>query len=108
MTDEPLVANPAGQPITHRYATNRIRKLRESLIGNLGASLLPGHVRRGLRNWLLRTLMKSPSASKRKADFMKGVSPLTPEARRDLLDRLDAPTRELELFLGRELPAWHQ
>jgi hypothetical protein len=103
---ENLVANPAAEPVAHRYATRRLDAWRETLVGRAGAAALPGRLRERMRRWMVGRVMRSNTALEKAAAFKRSLDPLTREARAHLLERLDAATCALQEFLGKDLSAW--
>lgn len=100
-------ANRAGDVVVEKQLTARLRGFRRWPGVKQVADLVPGPV----RQWVLRRAVDAAAEGgagrKIKEAYRSGLAPLTEATRRRLLERFEQPTRDLEVFLGREFPAWH-
>ncbi len=104
---EAAAANRAGDVVVEKRLTERFRGVRQWPGVKQVADLVPGSV----RQWVLRRAVDAAAESgagrRIRDDYRAGLTPLTDATRHRLLERFERPTRDLEAFLGRELPDWH-
>jgi hypothetical protein len=102
------VANASGS----RVARGALRRLLQRARSAPGLAALidrvPQSARRSARGWIDRPELARVLMRGRVRQHRAQLSPLTPEARAALLARLDASTRALEEFLGRDLSEWRR
>lgn len=105
---KPATANRAGDILVRRRLTAKLRGIRRWPGVKQVADLVP----EPMRQWVLRRAVRVASGSgsgrRIKEAYRSQLTPLTDATRRRLLERFEQPTRDLEAFLGRELPAWHK
>ncbi len=102
------VANPSGTGIAGGMMRSTLNRLRRGGVASRGIDLLPVRLRRGIRRWLQQPEIARRVLSRRIRSHRRAVSTFEPATRRELLRRLEEPTRALEAFLGRDLPQWHR
>ena len=102
---KPLVTNRTGDLM----ARSRIKKIVRSVQAAPGVSLIATMVPRSWRSPARATaknLAHSLLGARIARRFQNELSPLLPETRARLLKLFEAPTRELEVFLGHSPPSW--
>jgi len=102
------VDNPSGTKVARGGMRRAIRRVKRLPGWTALKQLLPRAARRGVRGWLLRPDIARRFQIGQVREHQANVSPLDADARRELLDRLENETRELERWLGRALPEWRR
>jgi hypothetical protein len=101
----PRVENRADQRFARVSMHRTIRWIRRHPVFGRLRRLVPVSTRRELAARLRSPEVAARLFERRYETHRARLSPLRPETRRLLLARLERPTRELEAFLGRRLPA---
>lgn len=101
-------ANEAGSRLARAKMRRTIKSLRESKLGSALLQFVPPAIRRKVRDRLVWSRFGLKLASGQIQEQATRISPLTPAARKGLLDRFAGPTRQLERFMDRPLPRWFE
>lgn len=99
-------ANRAGDVTARKRLMTALKTVRRWPVMRQVMDLLPGHWRSALYERLLEAGQQSFIGRAIARRHKRKLSPLSPQTRERLLKRFEEPTRELEHFLGRELPEW--
>ncbi len=101
-----LQANPRGRNFMMRQCNVTLQRLREMPAFRLAKHAVPAEMRSKITDYMTQGLPDSSLGKWLSQRHVAKTEPLTPELRRELLDRLAEPTTQLEHFLGRDLTAW--
>lgn len=71
-------------------------------------NIIPKDKRQRLKDALIHSKLLNSLFKTGLQDLRKSLSPLAPETRERLLKQFEAPTSNLEQFLGWQLPGWHR
>jgi len=97
-------ANRRGNQVATQHLNGVIARVKRVPGVNLVSSIVP----KAMRSWIYEQLRRTSLAQRSRREFLDQISPLDDGVRAELLERYEQPTRDLEAFLGREMPAWHQ
>lgn len=104
---EPIVANrPVDTFAARAESLRKTERLRRSVFGRIMAGLMPASWRGPARR-LVAKCLKNSTVGRQAIDSFH-MDEMSPAVRRQLIERFDGPTRELEQFLGRDLSHWRQ
>ncbi len=106
LQDGPVRANPRGEMVRRRQHRKQLARLRQAPGLSRAIDWLPGSLRRRLRGALGSPAVGKLLTRGDVAAHQQALSPLQASTRKRLLERFRGPNRELELYLGRELPGW--
>ncbi len=108
VTSTQVVANPSGSAYSRLRIRRGLRALRENQLVHYASRIVPPAARARAFRTVRNALVGGGVGRHMVKRHRERLSPLTPEMRASLLQRFKAPTRELEAFLGRELPRWFE
>lgn len=103
---EHVQANPRGRNYMSRQCNTSLQRFRSMPGVSVLKRAVPTGLRSTLRNCLTQRLPDSHLGKWIASRHTAKIEPLTPDLRRELLDRMAEPTSQLEKFLGRDLSAW--
>ena len=113
---EPIDLISQGEVNTNRWgdkvSITRARGFIEKIQWVSGISgiknIIPKGKRQRLKDTLIHSKLLNSLFKSGLKDLRKSLSPLTPKTRERLLKQFEAPTNNLERFLGWKLPTWHR
>ncbi len=113
---DPALASKSGGPSNKIEAralrSNTMRtaeRVKSSSLIQLARAVVPQPVRAGVRDLIFNSPLVQYRMNKKAEAFAAKLSPLTDATRARLLDRFEAPNRDLERFWDRELPPkWYR
>lgn len=104
-----VTANKWGDKVTETRIRGFIKGL-QNVRGLSGVikKVLPRATRQQLKDTLIQSNFLNSLFKTGRTDEKNRLSPLSPETREMLLAEFKEPTKQLEEFLGCELPGWHK
>lgn len=99
-------ANPAGAALQTKAWRKTVDSMRATPAVSAAVRIIPAPLRPQLRSWVLRSGFGRVLTRRLLEQHRAKLSPLTDATRRQLVERLREPTRQLARFLGRDLDGW--
>ncbi len=108
LTEDISIENASGTATKLRKADMFVSRVRHSRVLSGLIDLVPKKIRLIIRQNFVESALSYAVVKSDIEDFQRQLTPLTKKTRKYLLGVFSNPTKDLECFIGKELPDWHR